>query len=86
MSKVQPASHGNRPLSDALLTEIQAAKYLGLTPRALQAWRYQGYGPRFVKISGRCIRYRASDLEQWVTGRLRRSTSDRGESRMEEEA
>lgn len=61
-----------------LLTETEAAQYLSLTKRALQAWRCQGRGPRFVKVSARAIRYRLSDLETWVEGRLRRSTSDSG--------
>lgn len=62
-----------------LLTETEAAKYLNLTNRALQSWRYQGRGPRFVKISARAIRYRLEDLEAWVTERLRCSTSDPGD-------
>ena len=61
-----------------LLTETEAAEYLSLTKRALQAWRCQGRGPRFVKISARAVRYRLEDLEGWVEGRLRRSTSDPG--------
>ena len=61
-----------------LLTEIQAAEILQLTPRALQAWRYQGRGPRFVKISARAVRYRLDDVEAWIENRLRRSTSDPG--------
>lgn len=61
-----------------LLTETQAAELLQLTPRALQAWRYQGRGPRFVKISARAIRYQLDDLQDWITNRLRRSTSDPG--------
>lgn len=61
-----------------LLTETQAAEILQLTPRALQAWRYQGRGPRFVKISARAVRYRLDDLEEWIETRLRRSTSDPG--------
>ena len=66
------------PRMAPLLTETEAAEYLSLTNRALQAWRCQGRGPRFVKISARAIRYRLSDLEAWVEDRLRRSTSDPG--------
>jgi excisionase family DNA binding protein len=62
----------------ALLTEEEAAEYLRLTPRALQAWRYQGKGPRFVRISRRAIRYRRDDLEEFVEENLRHSTSDPG--------
>lgn len=61
-----------------LLTEVDAAAYLNLTRRALQAWRYQGRGPRYVKISARAVRYRPEDLESWVETRLRSSTSDPG--------
>lgn len=70
------AQHGAHP--SPLMTETQAAEYLSLTNRALQAWRCQGRGPRFVKISARAVRYRLEDLERWVEERLRRSTSDPG--------
>jgi len=62
-----------------LFTETEAAAYLKLTPRALQAWRYQGRGPRFVKISRRAVRYRLGDLEAFVEEHLRSSTADTGE-------
>ena len=55
---------------ETLLTEKGAADFLDLTPRCLQAWRCRGGGPRFVKISSRCIRYRRSDLQKWVQERL----------------
>jgi len=61
-------------MKQLLLTEGEAAEYLRLTPRALQAWRYQGKGPQFVKISRRAIRYRLIDLEAFVEENLRRST------------
>ena len=62
----------------ALLTENDAAAYLKLTARALQAWRYRGDGPQYVRISARAIRYRPEDLESWIEERLRTSTSDPG--------
>lgn len=61
-----------------LLTEKQAAELLNLTPRALQAWRVQGRGPVFYKISGRAVRYNLSDIETWLAKKIRRSTSDPG--------
>ena len=63
---------------NALLDETQAAVLLGVSPRALQAWRQRGGGPRFVRISSRCIRYRRRDLLMWSEERLARSTSDSG--------
>lgn len=63
---------------EPLLTARQAADYLGLTPRFLEMRRYRGDGPRFVSISKRCVRYRASDLRKFVAERVRTSTSDQG--------
>lgn len=69
----------SRPQSlERLLTENEAARLLNLTPRALQAWRLRGGGPLFVRISGRAIRYRPSDLRAWIEQRIRASTSDPG--------
>jgi len=70
-----------RPRPDAsglplLMTEQEAADLLGFSPRTLQGWRVNGGGPRFVKISKRCVRYRRQDLTEWVEERMRRSTSD----------
>ena len=43
---------------DALLSEAQAAEFLGFSTRALQAWRYRGGGPVFVRVSSRAIENR----------------------------
>ncbi|MGY6626894.1 MAG: helix-turn-helix transcriptional regulator [Oceanicaulis sp.] len=63
---------------DALMSEAKAAKFLAVSPRTLRNWRTRGNGPRFVKVSGRCIRYRMRDLAEWTDKRTRRSTSDLG--------
>ena len=60
---------------DALETERKASDFLGVTTRALQKWRATGTGPQFVRISGRCIRYRRRDLIAWVEARLKSSTA-----------
>jgi predicted DNA-binding transcriptional regulator AlpA len=41
----------------------------GLTRRWLELAAHRGEGPRFVRISRRCVRYRRSDLEAWLAGR-----------------
>jgi predicted DNA-binding transcriptional regulator AlpA len=61
-----------------LVKEKQAADMLSVAPRTLRNWRTRGGGPRFVKISGRCIRYRVADLNEWTKARTKRSTSDLG--------
>lgn len=63
-------------INQPLLTPNQAAERIGLSPRFLEARRHRGGGPRFVRVSARCIRYRPEDLDTWATERLATSTSD----------
>ena len=58
-----------------LITEREAAAFLGFTVRCLQNWRSRGGGPRYIKIHGRCIRYRRVDLRGFAEARMRSSTS-----------
>ena len=58
-------------------TTAQAAGILGLRPRTLERWRWEGQGPRFRKIGG-AVRYLPSDLDTWVDKAARTSTSDPG--------
>ena len=62
------------------LSEVDAARYLGVPRRTLQQLRWLGGGPVFVKL-GRSVLYRATDLKVWIEqkGVLKRSTSDDGE-------
>lgn len=61
-----------------LINEAQAADFLGITSRCLQNWRYRGGGPKYVRVSIRCIRYTRHDIRKWAKGRARTSTSDPG--------
>lgn len=59
--------------SKELLDEKQAAEKLDLTPGTLSVWRSTGrYALPFVKV-GRNVRYRTSDLDEWLTNRTRAS-------------
>jgi Helix-turn-helix domain len=51
--------------ADALLTEAEAADFLRLSVRTLQAWRIRIAGPSFVHV-GRAVRYRRRDLIAWI--------------------
>ena len=77
-SEVPSPMDGDGDYWYGLLTEIQAARFIGFTARALQSWRYRGGGPLFVRVNGRCVRYRRIDLRAWSEARLRTSTSDYG--------
>jgi|HubBroStandDraft_3_1064219.scaffolds.fasta_scaffold36925_4 hypothetical protein len=60
----------------ALFTTCEAALYCHLSPRTLEKYRVVGGGPRYIHISQRAIRYRLEDLDAWIDGKLRRTTSD----------
>jgi hypothetical protein len=78
-----PLDHGSAfaPQPKILLTEGEAARAIGLTPRFLQNRRHRGDGPPFVQISSRCIRYEPEALRAWVARHRRMSTSDSGFNR-----
>ena len=48
-----------------LLTAKQAARYLSISTKWLANQRWQGTGPKFIKVGG-AVRYRVSDLEQFL--------------------
>jgi len=62
--------------TERLLRPEQAAELLGYTVRALEAWRAQGRGPRYVRVSARSVRYRPSDVAAWAEERVRTSIAD----------
>lgn len=72
------APAGNPEYWDALINEREAAKFVCLSVRTLQALRVRGGGSRYVRVSARCIRYRRRDLIAWAESMTRVSTSDVG--------
>jgi predicted DNA-binding transcriptional regulator AlpA len=56
-------------ITERLLHERDAADILGVSISRLQRWRWEGRGPTFVRVGGtrgRAVRYRHSDLLQWI--------------------
>jgi hypothetical protein len=43
-----------------------AAKYLKLTVKTLEKWRWERRGPAFIRLSHKCVRYKVADLEKWL--------------------
>ena len=64
-----------------LIPETEAAEFLDLTPRSMQAMRQRGGGPKFIRLSSRCIKYTRTLLKAYADARLRSSTSDPGEAK-----
>lgn len=69
-----PKRVAQRPDLEALLTPEQVAEILGVTTGALAQWRYLGTGPRFVKLTGRQIRYAPSDVQNWISEQTKDQT------------
>lgn len=62
-----------------LLTTVEAAAYLRLSPRTLERFRVDGTGPRFLKAGGgkrARVLYEAEELRKWLTGFAFNSTSE----------
>jgi hypothetical protein len=55
----------NNDSGPSLLNEKQAADFLNMSVRTLQAWRVNGRGPAFVRLSA-AVRYSAADLEMFI--------------------
>ena len=60
-----------------LLTSKEAAERLGLKAATLYKWRAQGRGPRFVRLSGRAVRYAEEALGEWVREQEKRTGSEK---------
>jgi predicted DNA-binding transcriptional regulator AlpA len=49
-----------------ILTEQEAAEYLGIQAKTLQKWRLAKKGPKHIQISSKLVRYRVEDIEHWL--------------------
>ncbi len=64
-------------MTDALLTSEQLATRWCLSPKTLRQWRWQGQGPRFLKLGGRVV-YRFQDVQKFEEIHLRQNTIKEG--------
>jgi len=60
-----------------LLNQQQLAEDLNVSPRTLEKWRVEGYGPRWVRVGSLC-RYRPADVQAWLEAQYTYYTSDPG--------
>lgn len=63
---------------NVLLTTQEAASYLCVSKAFLERDRWAGARIPFIRVGSRAVRYRQADLDDYIEGRKRRSTSDRG--------
>lgn len=60
-----------------LLTTNRLADEISVSPRTLERWRIEGFGPKFCH-AGRRVLYIAHDVEQWLLTSRKNSTSQIG--------
>jgi len=56
------------PVVSPWLSPGEAAKYLSLQPRGLEAYRRTGGGPKFERPAKKVVRYHVNDLDAWARG------------------
>ena len=59
-----------------LIDEKAAAEFRNQSVRTLQDYRTKGGGPRYYRLSARCIRYRRIDLKEDAEARAATSTAE----------
>jgi hypothetical protein len=55
--------------SDALLTTKQVAAWLGVSDQWLEVGRIKGYGPPYIRLSPRGVRYKRGAVLKWLKQR-----------------
>jgi predicted DNA-binding transcriptional regulator AlpA len=61
---------------DDLLTSAQTAHLLGYSKEWVECGRSRGWGPPFIRLSPRRVRYRRGDIKAWLNERRHRSTKE----------
>lgn len=51
--------------SEEFYGTTELAEYLDVPVATVRKWRFEGHGPRSLKV-GRHVRYRRADVEQWL--------------------
>jgi predicted DNA-binding transcriptional regulator AlpA len=61
---------------DDLMTTSELAEMLGISVQWLEIGRSKSYGPPFVRLSPRRVRYNRSDVIAWLAERTHAATSE----------
>ena len=59
-----------------VLRPPEAARYTGLSQSTLAKRRLKGLEPKYLSLGGRAIGYHLDDLDKWLAGCRRSSTSE----------
>ena len=70
---------------DELLATAQVAAWLGVSECWLEIGRHKGYGPPFVMIAPRLVRYLRSSVLAWLHERTHQCTREYSKRKLEAE-
>lgn len=59
---------------EVIHTPAALGERFGMTTGALAQMRYKGNGPKFIKLGGKQVRYRESDIQDWLEQQTRERT------------
>lgn len=71
---------------DKLLTTTEVAEWLGVSLAWLEIGRHKGYGPPFVTVAPRLIRYLRSSVLAWLHERTHQCTREYSKRKLKSEA
>ncbi len=56
---------------EKFITTAEVAKYLGIAVSTLAMYRMTGVGPDYVKVLNRLVRYRRTDVDNWLNNQAK---------------
>ncbi len=63
-------------LEDGTMDRVNAARYLGISPRTLATWATCRFGPPYIRVGRKCY-YRRTALDAWKAERETARETDR---------
>jgi predicted DNA-binding transcriptional regulator AlpA len=73
---IRDAKANKSPGDPDLFSTRELAKFLAVSEQFLEIGRHQGYGPPFVRIAPKMVRYRRVDVLRWLADRVHARTSE----------
>lgn len=65
----------NESSIEPLWTTADFCARLNIAQATAHQWRWKGIGPVYLKLANGAVRYRPQDVEAWLDGQARTSTS-----------
>ncbi len=64
-------------MPETYYTTRKVADWLGYKEETLRQWRSNGIGPPFIRVLGKIVRYRASDVERWMDQQVQQTNGQK---------